>query len=301
MKVLELKNVKKSYSNFELDINFHLNRGETIGFVGQNGAGKTTTMDIILNTVKKDSGEVLIFGKDHIKNESQVKELMGVVMEEQNFYKDFKINYLLKFASEIYPDWDQNYSEYLRKKLNLIENKKFKELSKGMKVKLALIIALSHNAELLLFDEPTSGLDPKVRNDILEEIEIIKKKNNPAILFSSHNMLDVERLADRIIMINSGKIVFDETKENLLNNWKKIEFQSKNALDFINDNILIHTKSKKDNFYKIIVSNYSQEIENKFNKLNIKNLSVKEMSLEEIFLECLDNKNEGSPSKYMDS
>ncbi len=292
MKILELKNVKKSYFNFDLDINFHLNKGETIGFVGQNGAGKTTTIDIILNTVKKDSGEVLVFGNDHIKKESQIKELMGIVLEEHNFYKDFKINYLLKFASEIYPNWDYEYSKYLRKKLNLVDNKKFKDLSKGMKVKLSLIIALSHNAELLLFDEPTSGLDPKVRNNILEEIEIIKKKNNPTILFSSHNMLDVERLADRIIMLDKGKIIFNETKKSLLNNWKKIEFQDKNILNFIDKNNFLYTKSKKENYYSIVVSNYNQEIEKELKKYTIKNMSITKLSLEEIFLEYLNNKNE---------
>ncbi len=216
MKILELKNVKKNYPGFELDIDFCLKKNETIGFVGQNGAGKTTTISIILNTVKKDMGEVLIFGDDHIKKEGKAKEMMGVVLEDHNFYKDFKIDYILKFASEIYPNWDQSYSEYLRKKLNLIENKKYKELSKGMRVKLSLIIALSHKAEFLLFDEPTSGLDPKVRNDILEEIELIKKKNNPGILFSSHNMLDIEKLADRIIMIDKGEIIFNKKKEDLL-------------------------------------------------------------------------------------
>jgi ABC-2 type transport system ATP-binding protein len=185
MKILKFKNVIKNYLNFNLNVSFSLNRGETIGFVGQNGAGKTTTMNIMLNIVKKDAGEVLIFGEDHIKKEALIKERMGVILEDHNFYKDIKINFLLKFCSEIYPNWDKEYAEYLRKKLNLTENKKYKELSKGMKVKFSIIIALSHNAEFLLFDEPISGLDPKVRNDILEEIELIKKKTILLFFFFS--------------------------------------------------------------------------------------------------------------------
>jgi ABC-2 type transport system ATP-binding protein len=167
----------------------------------------------------------------------------------------------------------------------MTENKKFRELSKGMKAKLALIISLSTGGELFIFDEPTSGLDPKVRHAILEEIEKIKKEKNPAILFSSHNMLDVERLADRIILLDKGRILLDENKGDLLKNWKRIEFKSDKPVEVGNYPGIFSTQVEGKIHYKIICEQFSEELMQSLIKQAITNPKVLDMSLEEIFLE----------------
>ncbi len=288
MNILNLKNVKKSYEKFNLDIDLAVNKNETVGFVGQNGAGKTTTMNIILNIIKRDAGTVSIFGLDNVKNEAEVKERMGIVLEDHVLYKDIKIDYILKFCSSFYPKWSWERAKSLREKFDLTQNKKFQELSKGMKVKLFLIIALSIGAEFWLFDEPTSGLDPKVRHDILDEIKKIKESDKPSILFSSHNMLDIEELSDRIVMIDKGKIVFDETKANLLNEWKLLTLQSDKEIEF--DNYFdVFNVLKKDNFqYEVLVKKLDEESLKKMQDNLSLNIDVIQLSLEQIFLKCLE-------------
>jgi ABC-2 type transport system ATP-binding protein len=292
MNVLEVNNVKKYYRGFNLDVSFNLKENETIGFVGRNGAGKTTTMGIILNIIKKDNGDVFIFGKDHIKHEALVKEKMGVVLEDHSFYKEMKTNYILKFCASFYPNWDWQYVKYLRDKLQFIENKKYKDLSKGMKKKLFLIIALSCGAQFLLLDEPTSGLDPKVRNDILEEIEKVKKERTQSIFFSSHNMMDVEKLADRIILIENGKIVINDKKELLLKKWKKITFNTQKEIKFEPTSYIFSVSKINTNLYEIIVNNFSESILQDI-KLKVGgDITISSLNLEQIFLQCVNQKGQ---------
>jgi len=283
MKVLELKNVKKNYLSFQLDVNFALSSGETIGLVGKNGAGKTTIINIILNIVKKDSGIVEIFGQDHILQEDRVKERMGVVLEDHYFYKNFKIDDILNFASSLYSNWDIEYSMHLRQKFGLNENKKYKELSKGMKVKLSTIIALSHKADLLIFDEPTSGLDPKVRNDLLEEILDIKRKRNSTMLFASHNMKDIEMLSDRIIMIDEGKIILDEKKKELNEKWRLVKFYCKDEIDFSSFST-VRVMQSNNNYHTLLLTQGDIKILKMLNKIGVIELTHSHVSMEEAFL-----------------
>jgi len=291
MNVLEVKNIKKHYKGFNLDINFNMGEGETIGFVGRNGAGKTTTIGILLNIVKKDCGDVSIFKKDHIKYEAEVKEKIGVVLEDQSFFSEMKSDYILKFCASFYPNWDWKYTEYLKNKLGFSDNKKFKTLSKGTKKILFLIIAFSCRGQLLLLDEPTSGLDPKVRNDILIEIERIKRERVQSIFFSSHNMVDVEKLADRIILIEGGKIVFNEKKDILLNKWKKIIFIKQKDIK-IESQPYIFSISKSNNLYEIIINNSSESVLKNIKRNIGGDIKISSLSLEQIFLECIKDKEE---------
>lgn len=285
MNILEINSVKKQYGNFNLTIDLKIARGEFVALVGPNGAGKTTTIGIILNMIKKESGEVLLFKKDHIKYEAQIKEKIGIVLEHQYNYQNVKINSIIKFCASLYPDWDWNYEKKLKSKLGLNENKKFKELSKGMKVKLALIIALSSGAELFLFDEPTSGLDPKVRYSILEEIEKLKNDKKSTVLFSSHNMDDVTRVSDRIILLNNGLVIFDEKKEYLLNKWKMLEIKDKNDLDFSSFKDIFSFK-KRDDTLCIITNQYSDLLKQAIEKKASHKVKINDLSLEDIFLLC---------------
>ena len=252
--------------------------------MGPNGAGKTTFLNILLNIVKKDSGQVRIFGLDHIKHESKIKEKIGVVFEEQNFYKNARIEYLLKFCSAFYPHWNWGKVALLRKKFKLNENLKFMQLSRGMKVKLALIIAISIEAELLIFDEPFAGLDPDIRHAVIDEIRMLKKERSPTIIFSSQNMNDVENLADRIALIRNGSIVFNESFHVIRDHWIHLTVRGNHCL--VSKKIV---QQKKNSSFIRIVANRDdlKEIAMQNPGFDFKHAQVKKMGLEELFLECV--------------
>ena len=288
MYVLEMIGLKKRYENFGLDIDLNINKGEFVAIIGPNGAGKSTTINALLNIIEKDSGEIKIFGKDHIKYEAEIKEDMGVILEEQYFYENIMINSILNFYSKFYPNWNKKRLEELREKFGLKDNKKFKDLSKGMKVKLAFIIALSTGASFYVFDEPTSGLDPAVRHTLLSEVLKLKQDKNNTLLFTSHIMSDIEYFTDRIIFINKGKIVIDESLKTLKHNWKKIEFQSNKKINFsqIKNNLF---KVRKEGYSYIFIVNKEFEFVRKEIELQIENsVEVKDMNLNELFIEVVN-------------
>jgi len=287
MNAIEIINLQKRYKDFHLKVDLILKQGETIGLVGPNGAGKTTTINLLLNIVKKDSGEVKIFGLDHIKYEGGIKERIGFVFEEQNFYKNMRIEQIIKFCGPLYPRWKAEYCASLLNRFNLPPRKKYGALSKGMKIKLALLIAFSSGGEFLILDEPTSGLDPKVRNEVLEEIERIKEKYSPSILFSSHLMPDVERIADNIALINNGKIILMEKKTGLKDKWKKITFINENISDLsANPDILRYQQLDKTRYF-IITNTFSSGLISSLESSGSREIQIEELSLEEIFLECV--------------
>ena len=166
---IEVKNLNKSYDNFKLkDISFKLETGTIMGIVGENGAGKSTTINCILNEISKTDGNIEIFGKDYLSEEIEIKDKIGVVFDENHFPDIFTPNEIGTYMSGIYSKWERNtYVNYLSK-FELPADKRVKDFSKGMKVKLAFAVALSHKAELLILDEATSGLDPIIRDDILD-------------------------------------------------------------------------------------------------------------------------------------
>ena len=285
--VLEINNLKKHYKDFDYQVDLFIREGETLGLVGPNGAGKTTTINLILNIIKKDSGEIKIFGLDHIKHEEEIKERIGFVFEEQNFYHNMTVSQLLKFCSALYPHWNSDYSKSSLKRLSLPENKKYGQLSKGTKVKLAILIAFSSGGEFFIMDEPTSGLDPKVRNEVLEEIDQIKEREHPAILFSSHLMGDMERIADRIALINNGRIMLMERKTDLKKKWKKIVFFNENARDFGAIPGIFKIRKNNAGCYTIITNNFSQHIVDELRSAGSREIQTSDLNLEEIFLQCV--------------
>lgn len=214
--ILQIKDVSKKYTQFQLQhINLNLPKGSIMGFVGENGAGKTTTIKLILNMIQKDTGEIKVFGLDHIKNEMEIKEKIGVVLDEGFFYENFNTKQINKVMKQMYKNWKEStYDNYL-KEFKLPQDKPIKEYSKGMKMKLSIAVALSHNPQLLILDEPTSGLDPIIRNEILDIFMNFIQEEEKAILFSSHITSDLDKIADYITFIHEGKLVFTKTKDQL--------------------------------------------------------------------------------------
>lgn len=218
---LDIKNLSKKYdNNFYLDnLNLSLPQGHIMGLVGQNGAGKTTTINLILNEITRDNGNICIYGNDVLKDEVKVKNDIGIVFDECCLPDLFTIVEIEKFIRKIYLHWNHElYSRYISL-FQLPTNKAIKEFSKGMKVKLNLAIALSHNAKLLILDEPTSGLDPVVRDDVLDILMDFVQDNSHSILFSSHITNDLSKIADYIAFIHNGKLIFCKTKDELIYNY----------------------------------------------------------------------------------
>ncbi|MSU02096.1 ABC transporter ATP-binding protein [Tissierella pigra] len=218
--MLEIKNVSKNFEKFKLnDISFNLESGYIMGFIGPNGAGKSTTIKLIMNLLKKDSGEIKIFGKDHIDFEREVKNRIGFVYDESYFYEDLTINQMKNIIAPFYKNWDEKmFSKYI-KDFNLDYTQKIKKLSKGMKMKFSLATALSHNADLIIMDEPTSGLDPIFRREILDILYSVIQDENKSIFFSTHITTDLEKVADYITFINNGEIVFSKSKDEVLESY----------------------------------------------------------------------------------
>lgn len=216
-KVLELMNVTKDYGDFKLDsMNLSVTKGGICGFIGQNGAGKTTTISLILDVIKKDEGEIKVFGEDVSTNATAIKERIGVVFDEMGFHDFMTATQISKMMANIYKNWDEEmFFDYLQK-FSLPRKKRCGAFSRGMRMKLQIAVAMSHGAELLIMDEPTSGLDPIVRNEILQIFQEFVMEENHTILLSSHITGDLERIADEVVFINKGKIVLAGNKDEIL-------------------------------------------------------------------------------------
>ncbi len=218
--ILEVNNLKKDFQDFSLKgISFSLQRGYIMGFIGPNGAGKSTTIKLILNLLKRDDGEIKVFGLDNLQNEKEIKNRIGFVLSENNFYDELTVAETRRIIAPIYRDWDQNVFQQYLSDFALPANKKVGELSGGMKMKLSLAFALSHHAELLILDEPTSGLDPIVRSELLEILSTIIQDEQKSVFFSTHITSDLDKNADYITFINDGELVLSSPKDDLIENY----------------------------------------------------------------------------------
>ena len=214
MKVVSVQNLTKHYPSFVLDnVGFFLESGRITGFIGRNGSGKTTAIKSMLNLVHPDGGDIEYFGLPFLENETEIKKRIGYSTGAVNWYPRKKIREIVDCTKAFYDCWDEvAYRKYLKMFL-LDEEKTPQELSEGMKVKVNLMIALSHRAEVLILDEPTSGLDPFSRSEVLDIFKDLKKEG-VSVFFSTHIITDIERCADDIIYISNGKIVDALSKED---------------------------------------------------------------------------------------
>jgi len=222
--ILEVRNLTKNYPGFSLNnISFTLEKGYIMGFIGPNGAGKTTTIRLIMNLIRRDSGEIKVFGLDNIKDELEVKERIGFVYDENHFYNELSVLEMKKIIAPFYSRWDDSvFKDYLDR-FELSPRKKIKDLSRGMKMKFSLVISLSHHADLLLLDEPTSGLDPIFRSELLDILAEIIQDENKSIFLSTHLTADLDKIADYITFINRGELVFCEGKDAIMERYALVK------------------------------------------------------------------------------
>lgn len=215
-KLVDIRGLTKHYSGFSLqDVNLTIASGTITGLVGANGAGKSTTLKLILNLIRRDAGNISIFGMDNITQEKNVKARIGVVFDEPCFHDLLTPRHIGRYMAGLYPAWDESAYTGFLKQFGLPENKTVKEYSRGMKMKLSIATAMSHHPQLLILDEPTSGLDPLVRDEILDMFLEFLQDENRSILLSSHITSDLDKIADTIALMDNGRLMFHEGKDAL--------------------------------------------------------------------------------------
>ena len=217
MNALEIKNISKTYKNFKLDdVSFVLPCGHIMGLIGENGAGKSTIINCILDIIEKDSGSISVLGQKNDKNNVSLKENIGVVLDASDVYDNYTVKQVETIMKDVYKQWNHESYDYYIQKFALPLNKMIKDFSRGMKMKMAITIALSHQPKLLILDEATSGLDPIMRDEILDVFMEFVQDENHAILLSSHISSDLEKIADYIAFIHEGKLILSTSKDELI-------------------------------------------------------------------------------------
>ena len=240
MKVVEIKNLKKEFKDFELDIDsLEIPEGAVIGLIGENGAGKTTLLKCILDLYRYD-GDIKVFGE---KIHKESFEKIGAVIPDSFFNDTFKIKDVVDILKVAYKNFDEEVFYDCADKFKMPRDKKLSELSTGNLMKLKIISAICHQPELLIFDEPTSGLDPVIRDEIIEFLFDYMRDGDRTILFSSHILSDIEKIADYIIYIHQGRVILYDEKDSLIEKYGILK-TSEDNIEKYGDFILKTRKNK---------------------------------------------------------
>lgn len=274
---IQIKNLSKTYKDFQLNnLSLNLPTGTVMGLIGANGAGKSTLIRSILGLNKSDYEELKILGKDFRTAEKEIKEDIAVIFDVTHYNLEFTPAFIGKLLPKIYANWNPDTYEYYLKKFELPQNKKLKQFSKGMKMKLEFAAAFSHNPKLLILDEATSGLDPIFRDEILDIIREYTEDETHTVLLSSHITGDLDKIADYIAFLHEGKLLFvktyDEIQENLgIINCGKEVFDALAPEDIV-------SYRKEAYGYKVMVS-HKQELRKIFKDLEIEHASIEDLML----------------------
>lgn len=272
---LTITGLTKRYKDFALeDVSFEVPQGSIVGLIGENGAGKSTTLNAVLGLISKDAGSISLYGKGGISREN--KDQIGVVFDGSNFPDALTPRQIGNVLNTIYHSWDSNLYSRLLNGFSLPENKKIKQFSKGMKMKFSIAAALSHNPKLLILDEATSGLDPVIRDDILDMFLEFMQEEDHSVLVSSHITSDLEKVADYIVFLHEGKVIFSKPKDELLDKYGIIkcgaaQFEQLDRQDIV-------TFRKQDYEWQVLVSD-RQKAGKKYPKALIQPASIDEIML----------------------
>ncbi len=266
------------------NIDINVKEGSIYGLIGPNGAGKTTLIKTLVDIYEPENGEVQIMG-ENIKNNKKIKSRLGYVSDFQYFYPSFKIKEMVEFYKESYPMWNEIRYNQLRILFNLDENKKIKYLSKGMKTQLAIMLNFSIMPNVLITDEPTSGLDPVIKRRVLNLIVDEVSKNKTTVLISSHNLGELEQICDHIGIIYEGRVLLEDSVDNLKKNVRKIQVAFKDGLpDEIKNNEHILKIESVGKIHQIVVKDNLEKVMETIKKYDPILLEKIDMSLEEIFI-----------------
>lgn len=272
---LIISGLTKTYKDFMLNgVSFSVPCGSIVGLIGENGAGKSTTINAVLGLIQKEAGSICVLGKEQLDNE--VKEQIGVVFDGNNYPEIFSTRKLNRVMKNVYHSWEEHTFLNLFKKFSLPTDKPIKQFSKGMKMKLAIAVALSHNSKLLILDEATSGLDPVIRDDILDILLDFAQDETHSILISSHITTDLEKIADYIVFIHEGQVVFSKPKDELIEQYGIIKCGAAQFEALDKSDIIVYRKM--DYEWQVLVADRAA-MKKKYPKALIDSASIDEIML----------------------
>jgi len=277
MNSISVKQLSKKYEDFQLsDISFDVPMGTIMGLIGENGAGKTTIIKSMLNLINVESGDVKIFDKDYKKDEKIIKEDIGVVLGEAFFSPMIDANHVDKIMMKINRNWDTKLFYSYLQQFDLPKNKKIKDLSKGMKMKLQIATALARDPKLLILDEPTSGLDPIVRNEILDIFLDFIQDEQHTVLLSTHITTDLEKIADYITFVNKGKLIFSKDKDEIMESFGILKCDEETFQVLDTEDIIRYKKQKYS--YEVLIEDRDR-IQKKYNGIMIDKPTIDEIMM----------------------
>jgi ABC-2 type transport system ATP-binding protein len=265
-------------------MNMTIPRGITLGLIGPNGAGKSTAIRMLMGTLAPTSGEVRMFGMNVARHTATTRHLVGYVPERHDVYPWMTVAEVVRFTASFYPNWDASYCDEMLDMFALDTRKKVKHLSKGMTVKLGLLLAVSHRPELLILDEPTSGLDPIVHDDFLEAVLHSVSGRGTTVLYSSHNLEDVRRLADFVCILRAGKILVHGQVDELLASVKRVRavLTDGHLPRWVPDDTVYQRINRRE--WMLTVSRFSDDVEERLKAENpVETVEVYDLNLGELF------------------
>lgn len=296
--ILSLRRVTRRFPGFLLDeVTFSLKPGSIMGLIGQNGAGKTTTIKLILNLLHLHGGSISVFGLDSRDNEIEIKRNLGYVGEHVLLPPRGTALWLGRFLSICFPTWDEAlYRQYLTR-FSVPLNKPSQALSRGTRVKLALAAALAPRPRLLILDEPTSGLDPLVRHEVVAAIREVVQDGRRGVLFSSHIVSDLETAADWITVLDGGRIVTTDAKDDLLGRWRRLSFRVREAAGFhaLAACGALMERRRQGDLFEVVTGSFTPDLLTEVERIAAGPVAVEPLKLEEVFryLVCGDRTERG--------
>ncbi len=273
-------------------LNLKVPAGSVFAFLGRNGAGKTTTIQMLMDLLPRTSGSAKLLGLDSVKKSRQIKSRIGYVADGQQMYDWMKVDEIIWFCKGFYPDWDDALAEEHKTRLGLDGKKKVRELSRGMKAKLGLLLALAHHPELLILDEPTAGLDVVVRRDFLGEVIEMIQQQGRTVFFSTHIVHEVERVADWVGILDHGHMVWCSPLEELKNGVQRVvlSFSEQPAELASLAGVLECDQTGRQ---AVLTVKSSPELLERLRALQPMEMDVQQMSLEDIFVALVGGSEEG--------
>jgi ABC-2 type transport system ATP-binding protein len=281
---IRLRQVSKAFRFFQLEsISLELFPGQIMGLVGPNGAGKSTTLRILMGLIRPDAGEVQVLGLAVPAEEARAKRDIGFVSADMRLYPHATIAWHIGFVSRVFPGWDAAYAEKLLERFNLKPLQTVRSLSHGEHMKAILLLALARRPRLLILDEPTSGMDPVARHEVLIELMDVLRDEQRAILFSSHETHDVERISDRITFLDRGRIVDSSDKEEFLERWRRIQLDVPPGISLPRLEGIVDV-SGSGRVVTVTTNRFTPELTTHYRDAGATIHEVQRMTLEEIFV-----------------
>jgi ABC-2 type transport system ATP-binding protein len=281
---LGIHGVRVHFERFTLGpVELNLEAGKVVGLVGPNGSGKTTTIRCVAGNMDRDAGTIEVCGRPAKPEDGSWKEVIGYVPDTPIFYEWMTAGRFLEFMSGFYPMWSQSFANELADRFQLDLQEKTKHLSAGNRVKLSLVAALAHKPRLALFDEPTAGLDPVVRTEVFDVLCEMMENDEMTVLYSTHILDDLHRLADELVFLIEGKVRVHESKDDLIDRWRRIRFQHAEQMSEL-DGVVQHEHNGR--LHELLTPN-GDKTAAELAALGAESIAAEPLTLEEIAVQIM--------------